>query len=94
LKEKESKKDEKRGFFDNVADGITIFVKEIHITVMTLGPIKTEETNPLTPPLLLMDITNMRLQATNQFWEVCVSLRICSAAWLIRDLLRYQRSLI
>jgi hypothetical protein len=66
---KDEKKDEKRSWLDNVADGITITVREIHITVITLGPVKSDEPNPLVPPLLLVDVARMRLVATNSRYE-------------------------
>ena len=68
--EKDTKKDEKRGYFDNVADGVTINIKDIHITVTTLGPLKIDEPNLYSPPMLLVDIKNMKLQATNLNYEV------------------------
>ena len=68
---------------DNAADGITVIIKKVHITVYsfpgansrlckvaTLGPTKTTAPNPFTPPTLVIEVRDLNLRATNSRWEV------------------------
>eukprot|EP00698_Gefionella_okellyi_P025278 TRINITY_DN920_c0_g1_i1.p1 TRINITY_DN920_c0_g1~~TRINITY_DN920_c0_g1_i1.p1 ORF type:complete len:1199 (+),score=280.71 TRINITY_DN920_c0_g1_i1:1854-5450(+) len=69
LKPGAKKKEEKRGMLDNAADGITVIIREVHVMAATLGPIKVEQANAFTPPALMIEVRNLKLQATNQDWQ-------------------------
>ncbi|KAL6057274.1 Vacuolar protein sorting-associated protein 13D [Balamuthia mandrillaris] len=61
-----------RGFAAKLLEGVKLQVKELHFTIQTLGPNKSDtgSSNATLPPALRLDVHNIVVQSTNANWEV------------------------